>query len=140
MVYLLYGVLTDQKILFSSAEPSVLAPCAQALRSLMSPLSYSSLYIPYLPTSLLSISDATTLINDSTSPYIIGVHSTLLQVSCRHAHACLPRPQRALACHASQHLRPYSGPFTRLTSQRERLLIMIKIASRHTPWLLSYHY
>ena len=35
VVYLLYSVLTDQKVLFASADPSVLAPCAQALRSLM---------------------------------------------------------------------------------------------------------
>ena len=38
-------------------------------RSLVAPLTFSSTYVPYLPTTLLHPSDAVTLINDSTSPY-----------------------------------------------------------------------
>ena len=68
-VYLLCGALTDQKILLHANDPALLLPAAQALRSLVAPLTFSSTYVPYLPTTLLHPSDAVTLINDSTSPY-----------------------------------------------------------------------
>ncbi len=44
--YLLAACLTDQKVLLVSADPTVLLPAAEALRSLIAPLRYSSLYIP----------------------------------------------------------------------------------------------
>ena len=64
--YLLCGALTDQKILLHANDPALLLPAAQALRSLVAPLTFSSTYVPYLPTTLLHPSDAVTLINDST--------------------------------------------------------------------------
>ena len=67
-MYLLCGALTDQKILLHANDPALLLPAAQALRSLVAPLTFSSTYVPYLPTTLLHPSDAVTLINDSTSP------------------------------------------------------------------------
>jgi hypothetical protein len=93
VAYLLAACLTDQKVALPShhpvlprgpplsppraatwqvllvgADPTHLAPTAAALRALIAPLTYSSLYIPYLPGTLMSSSDAHTLLSDSTSP------------------------------------------------------------------------
>ena len=90
VVYLLCALLTDQKVLLHATDPSVLLPAAQALRALMVPLTYSSLYIPYLPATLLRPSDAITLLNDSTQPYLIGTHSSLLQTLVGNGEVLAP--------------------------------------------------
>ena len=41
-----------------SSEPAILLPAVHALRAILAPLEYSSLYIPYLPATLLAPSDA----------------------------------------------------------------------------------
>lgn len=68
----------------------MLLPAAQALRYLLLPLAHSATYIPYLPYTLMSVSDAATLLNDSTSPYLIGVHSSLLSALGHAGHAIAP--------------------------------------------------
>lgn len=60
------------QVLLVGADPNLLVPAAEALRALMAPLRYSSLYIPYLPPTLLSASDAHTLLSDSTSPLCVA--------------------------------------------------------------------
>ena len=77
-------------MLLHATDPSVLLPAAQALRALMVPLTYSSLYIPYLPATLLRPSDAITLLNDSTQPYLIGTHSSLLQTLVGNGEVLAP--------------------------------------------------
>ena len=85
VVYLLLGLLADQKLLLTASDPAALLPAAQALRALMLPLAHSatclaflpparlahfcvrkgmapaSRYIPYLPPTLLAPSDMATL-------------------------------------------------------------------------------
>ena len=106
VVYLLCAVLTDQKVLLHATDPAVLLPAAQALRTLMVPLEYSSLYIPYLPATLLRPSDAITLLNDSTQPYLIGTHSSLLQAR-RRAAPRQPRCRFAAPHHPPHHPPPH---------------------------------
>ena len=79
VAYLLASCLTDHKVLLIGSDPTVLLPCAQALRALLAPLGFSSTYIPYLPATLLSPSDAHTLLCDSTSPFLVGTHVSLHQ-------------------------------------------------------------
>jgi hypothetical protein len=79
VAYLLAACLTDHKVLLVGSDPTVLLPCAQALRALLAPLGFSSLYIPYLPATLMPSSDAHTLLCDSTSPFLVGTHVSLHQ-------------------------------------------------------------
>ena len=79
LAYLLAACLADQKVLLVSADPTILLPCAEALRALIAPLRFSSLYVPYLPATLMSSADAHTLLCDSTSPFLVGTHTSLQQ-------------------------------------------------------------
>jgi hypothetical protein len=78
------------QVLLHSSDPSLLLPAAQALRYLLLPLSHSATFIPYLPHTLMPTSDAATLLNDSTSPYLIGVHTSLLSSLGNAGHAISP--------------------------------------------------
>ena len=49
VVYLLLGLLADQKLLLTASDPAVLVPAAQALRALMLPLAHSATCLPFLP-------------------------------------------------------------------------------------------
>ena len=76
--YLLAALLTDQKvILHTHALPSLF--CAScAARALLAPLEFSGVFIPLLPAHLMSHDEARTLLHDCSTPYLIGVDSTLL--------------------------------------------------------------
>lgn len=77
--YLLAAVLTDQKVLLHSDEPHRLYCATNALRALITPLAYSGVFIPLLPTHLMSLDEAYTLLHDCGTPYLIGCESALLR-------------------------------------------------------------
>ena len=54
VVYLLLGLLADQKLLLTASDPAVLVPAAQALRALMLPLAHSATCVPFLPLARLA--------------------------------------------------------------------------------------
>ena len=76
--YLLAALLTDQKGLLHSEQPHRLYCATCALRSLMTPLASSAVFIPLLPTHLMSLDEAHTLLHDCSTPYLIGVESAML--------------------------------------------------------------
>ena len=68
VVQLLMAGLTEQKILFFSRSFSRLTDGCLALTALMYPLTYSHVFIPILPSSLVEVLSTPT-------PFIIGLHS-----------------------------------------------------------------
>ena len=76
--YLVAALLTDTRVLLHSASPHRLYCATSALKALLTPLSYSSVYIPLLPAQLMQLEEAATLLLDCSSPYLIGCETSLL--------------------------------------------------------------
>ena len=76
--YLLASLLTDQKVLLHSDEPHRLYCATTALKSLMTPLTSSAVFIPLLPSTLMSLEEVHVLLCDCSTPYLIGVESSLV--------------------------------------------------------------
>lgn len=70
-------LLTDQRVLLHSARRELLYPAAVALKSLIAPMQVAGVYIPYLPSVLLSAAETETLLNDTMQPYLIGCETAL---------------------------------------------------------------
>lgn len=78
IAYLLASLLSDQKVLLHSADPHRLYHATCALKSLISPLTYGHVFIPLLPTLLMSPDEAQVLLVDCSTPYLIGCETSLL--------------------------------------------------------------
>ena len=76
--YLLMALLTDHKVLLHSTDTALLFCACEALKSLVSPLEYRAVYIPLLPSPLMSADEVRTLLVDCSTPYLIGIDSALL--------------------------------------------------------------
>lgn len=76
LCYLFAALLHEQKILIHSSHQHKLLPAVEGLLSLVFPLSYSGLLIPFLPSTLLP--EPAMLINEILSSFLIGCHSSLL--------------------------------------------------------------
>lgn len=70
------ATVLERPILMHTATVSKLMPAAAALSHLISPLSFSGTFIPFLPASLHP--EPATLINFSPTPFIIGVERLML--------------------------------------------------------------
>ena len=64
-------VLTERQIIFVSSQYSLLTSCAEAITSLMYPLTWTHAYIPILPKQLLAVLGAP-------FPFMVGIHSSFL--------------------------------------------------------------
>jgi hypothetical protein len=78
IAYLLAALLSDQKVLLHSEDPHRLYHATCALKALISPLSYGHIFIPLLPTLLMSADEAEVLLVDCSTPYLIGCETSLL--------------------------------------------------------------
>lgn len=76
--YLLAAVLTDQRVLLHSEDPHLLYLATSALKALITPLQYTSVFIPLLPSKLMSLDEAATLLCDCSTPYLIGCETSLV--------------------------------------------------------------
>ena len=76
--YLLVALLTDQKVVLHSTDSALLFCACEALKALISPLEYRAVYIPLLPSPLMSPDEVRTLLVDCSTPYLIGIDSSLL--------------------------------------------------------------
>jgi hypothetical protein len=65
-------VLTERQIVFVSSQYSLLTSCAEAITSLIYPLSWTHAYIPILPRQLLGVLGAP-------FPFLLGIHSSFLK-------------------------------------------------------------
>lgn len=65
-------VLTERQVIFVSSQYSLLTSCAEAITSLMYPLTWTHAYIPILPRQLLAVLGAP-------FPFMVGLHTTFLQ-------------------------------------------------------------
>lgn len=72
ILLLLSVVLVERQIVFVSSQYSLLTSCADAITSLLYPLSWSHVYIPILPRCLLGVLSAPL-------PFILGIHKSFLQ-------------------------------------------------------------
>eukprot|EP00939_MAST-03C_sp_MAST-3C-sp1_P001689 g1689.t1 len=80
LVAKLVGILLQEKnlILFSE-HSSLLTPCCEALLSLMWPLTWSGVYVPLLPLSLITMCDTPV-------PFLLGTHASNLLGITRFAN------------------------------------------------------
>jgi len=70
----LFGLLlTERQILFISSQFSLLTSCAEAITSLIYPLSWAHAYAPILPLQYLGMLDAIV-------PFVLGIHSSFLSL------------------------------------------------------------
>ena len=70
----LFGMLlTERQILFISSQFSLLTSCAEAITSLIYPLSWAHAYAPILPIQYLGMLDAIV-------PFVLGIHSSFLSL------------------------------------------------------------
>lgn len=65
------AVLVERQVVFVSSQYSLLTVCAEAITSLLYPLSWPHVYVPVLPLSLVGMITAPV-------PYIVGLHSSFL--------------------------------------------------------------
>ena len=75
------AALLERPLLLHSSSVAKLMPTATALAHLLSPLSFSGTFIPFLPEALHP--DPATLVNCSPAPFIIGVEQQTVQVLAR---------------------------------------------------------
>lgn len=75
---LLSAVLAERQIVFLSSQYSLLTACAEAITSLIYPLTWSHVYIPILPRQLIGMLAAPV-------PYLVGVHTSCLTEEA-HCH------------------------------------------------------
>lgn len=66
-------LLTERQILFISSQFSLLTSCAEAVTSLIYPLSWAHAYAPILPIQYLGMLDAIV-------PFVLGIHSSFLSL------------------------------------------------------------
>ena len=69
LLEVLANALVEHSVIFLSSSYTALMTCAEALRALLSPLSWCHIYIPLLPKALLSYLHCPT-------PIMVGVHQT----------------------------------------------------------------
>ena len=70
IVKLVECLVWEQRIVFISSDLSLLAPCCEALMSLLWPFFWQHIYIPLLPPELIDYLEAP-------MPYIMGIHKSL---------------------------------------------------------------
>lgn len=78
VAYLIGAILTDQKVLLHSEDAHKLYMSTCALKALITPLEYSAVFIPLLPQHLMSAEEASVLLGDCSTPYLIGCETALL--------------------------------------------------------------
>ncbi|CAM9142204.1 unnamed protein product [Chrysoparadoxa australica] len=74
IVTLFEALLVERSILLISSQLSLLTTCAEVLTLLLFPLSWTHVYIPVLPESLLGVLTAP-------MPFLVGVHKSFLHAS-----------------------------------------------------------
>lgn len=70
ILVLITALLNEKSVLLISNRHDILAPCVVALHSLLYPLSWPFVYVPFLPTSLADFLD-------SPQPYLFGAPSSI---------------------------------------------------------------